>query len=428
MRILVISNLYPPYYVGGYEIGCRDVVEALKTRGHEVKVLTSTYGVKGPQSDGEVYRWMEAHLGHAPKWKVVLKELVNQTAFTRLCDSFQPDVAFLWNLTHVSISCAFLAQQRGLATCYYVFDNWLANWEVDYWYRIWRKILAKSDIIFKLLGCFMHLFGLTVAQASLNLKYAMFASKYLKDFAVKAGKPVNEAPVIPWGIEINRFPYRERPNSNTKRLLYVGQILPHKGVHTVIEAFSLLVREYDYDSISFTIVGNYNYSQSYTSYLKDLANTGAIEGKLNFVNIIPREKLLRFYHDHDILVFPSVWDEPFGIVLLEAMSCGLAVVGTGTGGSSEILEGEVNAMVFPKEDAEACAKQIKRLLDNPNIFEQIRQNGRRTVEEKYQIEPMIDLIEEVLLNSIEQEQPDGQYYLKLKLLGIFGKVMMRCYF
>jgi hypothetical protein len=126
---MVISNLYPPYYVGGYEIGCQDAVEALKARGHEVKVLTSTYGVKGPQSDGEVYRWMEACLGPASKGRVVLKEVINQTAFTRLCDSFQPDVAFLWNLTHVSISCAFLAKQRGLATCYYIFDNWLATWE-----------------------------------------------------------------------------------------------------------------------------------------------------------------------------------------------------------------------------------------------------------------------------------------------------------
>ena len=45
MRILVVSNLYPPHIIGGYELGCRDIVEALKRRGHELLVLTSDYGI-----------------------------------------------------------------------------------------------------------------------------------------------------------------------------------------------------------------------------------------------------------------------------------------------------------------------------------------------------------------------------------------------
>jgi heptosyltransferase-2 len=184
-------------------------------------------------------------------------------------------------------------------------------------------------------------------------------------------------------------------------------------VHTAIKTFGLLAREYGYDSLSLTIVGNNSASPTYTSYLKSLVKTTGIEMKINFVDFVPREQLLHVYHDHDILIFPSVWDEPFGIVLLEAMSCGLAVVGTGTGGSSEILEGEVNAVVFPKENAEACAKQIKRLLDNPNIFEQIRQNGRRTVEKRFNFEQTIDEIEEVLFKSLNGKQAGSKHYPEL---------------
>jgi glycogen synthase len=47
MRVLVLSNFYPPHFIGGYELGCRDVVEGLKARGHDVRVLTSTYKSAG---------------------------------------------------------------------------------------------------------------------------------------------------------------------------------------------------------------------------------------------------------------------------------------------------------------------------------------------------------------------------------------------
>jgi len=79
------------------------------------------------------------------------------------------------------------------------------------------------------------------------------------------------------------------------------------------------------------------------------------------------------------------------------MSCGLAVVGTATGGSSEVLEHEVNALIFPKEDARAFANHVRRLLDHPLLFERIRKNGRRVVEDRFRLETMTDRIERTLL-------------------------------
>ena len=58
MKILVVTNFYPPHYVGGYELGCRDVVEGLRQRGHKVDVLTSTWGVDRPLQEGGVHRWL----------------------------------------------------------------------------------------------------------------------------------------------------------------------------------------------------------------------------------------------------------------------------------------------------------------------------------------------------------------------------------
>ncbi len=59
MKILVISDLYPPYQVGGYEINCKDSVEALVDRGHEITVLTSSWGLERKSAQGKVHRLLD---------------------------------------------------------------------------------------------------------------------------------------------------------------------------------------------------------------------------------------------------------------------------------------------------------------------------------------------------------------------------------
>src|SRR5690242_2157330 len=59
MRILIVSNLYPPHYIGGEELGCYDVAETLKARGHQVYVLTSDYQANGDEQEENIYRLLE---------------------------------------------------------------------------------------------------------------------------------------------------------------------------------------------------------------------------------------------------------------------------------------------------------------------------------------------------------------------------------
>ena len=68
MKILVVSNLYPPQHVGGYELGCRDVVEKLRARGHVVRVLTSNFrngNTDNPPDETEIERVLEFSTGTA---------------------------------------------------------------------------------------------------------------------------------------------------------------------------------------------------------------------------------------------------------------------------------------------------------------------------------------------------------------------------
>jgi glycogen(starch) synthase len=114
VKILVLSNLYPPDVIGGYELGCKQVVDALRARGHEVLVLTSAPRTPAPRVPhvarelqlSEVWndylfhhsRPITAHLLQAESSII---SAFNVHALTRAVDDFRPDVAYVWMLVGV---------------------------------------------------------------------------------------------------------------------------------------------------------------------------------------------------------------------------------------------------------------------------------------------------------------------------------------
>lgn len=400
LRICIVSNYYPPHFIGGYELGCRDVVESLKARGHEVRVLTSTYNVGRPEDNGQVYRWLVS----LPPWesvpnsgffRLLRREIINRRSFHRLCGIFPPDLIYVWNPVGISLSFVF-SQSTSLPVCYFVSDHWLSEWESDFGYAMWSYQHPRSArrVVWKTLLRLLDALKVLRRPRPPDLRQVQFASRFLKDAALAQGKPVECAKVIHWGVNAERAPYQvESPNPS--RLLYVGQVAPHKGVHTVIEALRLLVREHGYEAATLTIAGG-SVNPDYEQQIRRSVSLSDLERNVSFTGLLPREELLSLYRDHAILVFPSVWNEPFSITILEAMSSGLAVVGTPTGGSLEILRDGENALVFPKEDSKRCAEQILRLWAEPGLLETIRRKARLTIENEFRFEQMVDSIEQSL--------------------------------
>jgi glycosyltransferase involved in cell wall biosynthesis len=400
LKILVLSSLYPPYYVGGYELGCRDVVEELQRRGRTIKVLTSTYGVGRATSDGKIYRWLESDLGWkfesstSNRLKLAAKELRNRRAFSRLVSEFQPDLLYIWPIRYISLSLALMAQRIGLPVCYYVSDDWLARWEsIDRWMQLPRHPLTRLSK--RLLGIAVEALGGRTAKQTLDLRHVQFTSEHIKRAALAAGKLVERADVIHWGVDTVRFPYRSAVRPEVRRFLYVGQLALLKGVHTAIDAFRQIVAARGDHDLTLTIAGGTIFPE-YAAELHRLVRSAGLEQRVRFSGLLARDELPALYQEHDALIFPSIWDEPFSITLIEALASGLPVVGTTTGGSAEILRHGENALTFPKEDAGACAAELLRLIDQPELGERLRWNGRRTIEARFRFETMIDSIDNAL--------------------------------
>jgi glycosyltransferase involved in cell wall biosynthesis len=95
----------------------------------------------------------------------------------------------------------------------------------------------------------------------------------------------------------------------------------------------------------------------------------------------PRSTLADRYRNADVVLFPSEWAEPFGLVPLEAMARGTPVVATGTGGSGEFLHDGDNCLLFPPGDPSALAAAVLRLASDGDLRRRVAEGGARTARE-----------------------------------------------
>src|SRR5947209_8943651 len=135
MHIVFVSNLYPPFSLGGYEQICFDIAQELRSRGHDIQVLTSTYRAGETWGDdGAVHRllklrstWISPAASRSTavgrSWVEV--DWHNFRTFQHTLKALQPDAVMIWNGGHLGSALLWEAERYGCAS-YYLSDAWLA--------------------------------------------------------------------------------------------------------------------------------------------------------------------------------------------------------------------------------------------------------------------------------------------------------------
>jgi len=409
MRILCLTNFYPPYEIGGEEQSCHDVVEALKARGQTVAVLTSNHGAKrGHGAEEGVCRrlYLEMELGspfHPLRFFLTRKrrEEKSLALLRQIVADFAPHVIFIWGMWNLPRSLPALAEALRPGRVLYRFgDYWptLPTQHVFYWRTPGRRWLTRP--LKRALG------RLALAQLSrerpqpaLRFERAYCISAAMRQKLVDQGVPVGHARIIYNGVDTELFRpcagigSRQRDN-NGLSLLYAGRIVPEKGVHTAIEAMAHLVRGRRVDNVTLPLVGPR--SPDYYAWLQDLITRKRLGSHVFFQDPIAKETMPHLLRDSDVLLFPSIWPEPFGRILIEAMASGLAVVCTPVGGVPEIVTHRQDGLFFAPEDAEGLASQIERLLRDPPLRRRLSRAAQHTVKERFSLTRMIDQVEAYL--------------------------------
>lgn len=392
MKILVVSAYYPPHHIGGYEIGCRDVVETLRRRGHEIRVLAGDFVFSNrpvSEPDAMVFRLLNRN---RPGKK--LNQLHECRTLRCLLAPFKPDLVFFWSQSELCFWLPFAAWFWGYPTAFFLSDTSFVSWRIGAWLA---EAAQRNTLIRALFGKTFLVRGWPVVEN----RPCHFASEFLRSHAVKHGitvAPLNSV-VAHWGIELDQFAAAPRERWPVQRLLYVGQMIEQKGVHTAIRALALLAREPEHSGLTLTLAGG-GMTPEYEKKIRALPAELGIAGRVTFLGKVPRAELPGVYAGHDVLVFPSEWEEPFAITPLEAISSGLAVVGTTTGGSGELFRNRETAMTFAAGDAADCARAIKELWADRQLYETIRRQAQREVRSRHTLDVMVDVIERNLVELV----------------------------
>ena len=197
MRILVVSDYYPPYYIGGYELGCKDIVDRLARKGHNVVVLTSIYGVNRVTVEGNVHRLLR--LQQIPKINSYYKKLFklanigykDNAIIREFIRRFHPDVISVWHVSDLPMSILASIENEGVPVVYTISDYWLKFIGQDEWLQFWSRE-PVSPIKRKVKNFLKSLLSNKVPTEvrNLNLKHAYFTSETLKRHHIEAGLPV----------------------------------------------------------------------------------------------------------------------------------------------------------------------------------------------------------------------------------------------
>ena len=143
------------------------------------------------------------------------------------------------------------------------------------------------------------------------------------------------------------------------RIVFVGNIVPRKGLHTLLHALSLLPE----GAWHLSVAGSEGTNGAYTSSVRRLAEKASIRRYITFLGRIPDESLAGALATSHLLVVPSSY-EGFGIVYLEAMGFGLPVVASGAGGARELVRDGINGFLIRPGDTAALAEHVRDLAND----------------------------------------------------------------
>ncbi|MHB8055447.1 MAG: glycosyltransferase [Candidatus Aminicenantales bacterium] len=397
MRILVVADGYPPVEREASDLGCRDIVEALEGRGHEVQVLTTGSGPRSSREDGGVLRRLSRGPLVIHGWQDIFrKEVANQGALRDSFRDFHPKVALFFNFSKTSASLPLLAEDLGCPACLHVSGDGPAVWERDGWFRE----QPQGPGGYRAFRFMSRRFNLAAFPRPLHTLPAIFTDRYFREATERVGKTSPRATVIPWGIDLHRFARKEPAPARAGRLLYFGPIGPEHGIETAIETLGLLKQDGKYGDVTLTIAGSLSGSPAYVASLHDRAAALGVGRDLSFLDYSPDRSSPELFLRYDVFVYPVARVEPLALSLLEAMACGLAVVASSNGGNADALENKINALVIPPENPELCAGSLRQILDNPELAATLGTRARRTIEEKFGLDFVAGEIEQFLMDVV----------------------------
>ncbi|MBW4432163.1 MAG: glycosyltransferase family 4 protein [Pelatocladus maniniholoensis HA4357-MV3] len=192
------------------------------------------------------------------------------------------------------------------------------------------------------------------------------ASSFTKKSLLDVGVQPEKISVIPYGSPIEYFQLQPKTDK-IFRALFAGRVGPRKGVHYLLKAW----QELQLSDAELLLVGINEFPEKWLSQYRDI---------FRYMPSVPHASLNQYYSNANVLVFPSLL-EGFGLVLLEAMACGIPVITTANTAALDIITDGVEGFIVPIRDVEALKEKLEWCYCHPQELVEMGQAARRKAEQ-----------------------------------------------
>ena len=397
MRLLVVTNLYPPQELGGYGRSIADFVWGLGQRRHQLQVISSDAPyLQTPDTP-------DASTG--PSGEPVLRQL-------RLKGSYQGSL----QLMRDPAACAAVDQANVTLLRRWLQQGWDAVLvgNLDLIGPEVLPVLLKPGIpVLHHVGFVAPPFAPRQMPTAPNYRLVA-ASVAVRVSLVAAGLPVAQAPVVYPGARTELFgpAATGKPSAlaaalaqiaagqplgspaNPLKLGFAGLLMGSKGAHTLVQAVIALHRQGV--AVQANLAGG-GFQAGYREQLEAMLAAAGLSDLVRFVGQLDRPRLARFWGLHHVGVFASTYPEAFGIVGAEVMASGLALLTTGVGGAVELIEPGISGLLFEANNPASLVAALEQLLANPGLLARLAAAGQQRARALFSVTTAAEQLEQLIL-------------------------------
>jgi len=379
-RILLVSHRFVPHYTAGTELYTAALAQGWLERGHSVTIFTGDPHATAPRR--EVWGGVQIHvqpwglLGSGSAVDTFLAGFFNprvEQAFEALCAEFKPDVIHVLQLLGLSPRLLHLGKRSGAKIILTLMDFWFVC--SNTWLFRWnQQVCSGPEWGYHCAGCALQRLGVKPQPLLMAMAAPLFwlrtqwlkrvlqephqivaPSRLCQTLIKQLSQTLQTIILLPLALSAPALQPSTSPSGNSSvRFVYLGSLIPPKGVHVVIEAFNRLGPT----TAQLHIYGDSRANPTYFEQLRRIAHHPQIE----FHDVLPHAEVGQVLAAADLLLMPSLWYETYALVVDDAWRAGVPVLVSNHTAVAERVEVGKNGWLAPPGDVEAWAQRMRELV------------------------------------------------------------------
>lgn len=408
MKVAIISNFFPPDFVGGAEIYAYRLARELVKNNIEVHVITSTTGNEIIEKlDGMTVHRLTKRPPFSKTFGKITSKIYGYNfnpysyRIKSVLQKIDPDIIHLHNIS-ATIMLYPLINYLNVPTVAHIHDHW--------------PICYKGTLYDqkKLEFCMGHCvkcafpFGLrTIGFLNLMIRNKLLnkfekrvdcfitPSYYLKKTLVDLGYTKEEKIMhIPLGIDTHEFKIGStEKNYNIPTILFVGRVEKYKNPSLIVKILPRILTQVE---CMYKIIGDGDELKS----IEIISNKSGIANNVKMLGKLSPDQVVFEMQRADVTVIPSILNENSPVVIYESLASGTPVIVTNRGGAKELVEDGATGYVIDPDDEDKWVKNIVRVLSDEKLRKTMSLNARKKAEREFdiqnQVKKVIDVYESIL--------------------------------